>query len=196
MASNNATTTESKPEGEQEETPDPEQPQGPSSSEAGGEDQAAENETASETSDEGADTAKDSAGGFVGGAAAVISAGLGLSSLTGTSVGEMLRSREELIGQIEAGTGGGGDQIEAFYGAPWNATALVNGIFALIAVVIGGVLLAVLIPRANSTPWVKAVALSGVVLGVIGLLLAGGMHFDLFANPPELPAGPAAGPGG
>jgi hypothetical protein len=58
--------------------------------------------------------------GTTSGAAAVVSAGLGLSSLTGTGLGDMMRSRQEIIGQIEASVGGGAgvDQIDTFYGAP------------------------------------------------------------------------------
>ncbi|OEV31126.1 hypothetical protein AN219_06895 [Streptomyces nanshensis] len=139
-------------------------------------------------------------GGLGAGAAAVVSAGLGLSALTGTSLSEMLRDRKQLIGQIESsaqgpqGGGGGADQINALYGAPWHATALVNGIFALLAVIVGGVLLAVVAKRADTRSWVKAVALGGVVLGAIGLLVAGGMYFDLFAAAPEVPSTPTAPP--
>ncbi|MGW7352140.1 hypothetical protein [Streptomyces sp. NPDC054784] len=137
-------------------------------------------------------------GGFAAGAAAIVSAGLGLSSLTGTSLGEMLRSRKELIGQIESSTGGGGgagdDQIDAFYSAPWHTAALLNGIFAATAVIIGGVVLGMLVKRAETRSWVKAVALGGVILGVLGLLVSLGMYFDLFASTPELPDTPQQPP--
>jgi hypothetical protein len=137
--------------------------------------------------------------GLGAGAAAVVSAGLGLSSLTGTSLSEMLRDRKQLIGQIESSAqgqqgGGGADQITALYGAPWHATALLNGIFALLAVLVGGVLLALVARRAETRSWVNAVALGGVVLGVIGLLVAGGMYLDLFAAAPQVPSTPTAPP--
>lgn len=146
--------------------------------------------------DETPDAATASAGGFGAGGAAIVSAGLGLSSLIGTSLSDMLRSRQEIIGQIEASRGGGGNQIEALYGAPWHTAALINGIFALAAVLIGGVLLAAYARRADTWPWAKAVALGGVVIGLIGLLVAGGMYFDLFAAQPTLPQTPAPGTGG
>jgi hypothetical protein len=139
-------------------------------------------------------------GGAGAGAAAVVSAGLGLSSITGTSLSEMLRDRKQLIGQIESqaqgpqGGGGGADQITALYGAPWHATALLNGIFALLAVLVGGVLLALVAKRAETRSWVKAVALGGLVLGGIGLLVAGGMYLDLFAAAPEMPSAPPGPP--
>lgn len=166
-------TTDSNPRGEQEEAPASEKPPEPPAEKYPGEGGSA-------------DTA--SADGFGAGAAAVVSAGLGLSSLTGTSIGDMLRYREEIVGQIESATGGGGDQVEALYGAPWHMAALVNGSFALVAVLIGGMLLATRARSADTRAWVKAVALGGVVLGAIGLVVAGGMYFDLFAGQPEMPA--------
>ncbi|MBB3663807.1 MULTISPECIES: hypothetical protein [Prauserella salsuginis group] len=139
--------------------------------------------------------ASGSANGILGGIA-VVSAGLGLSSLIGNPLSDMLRARQEIVGQIEAGAGGGGDQIEAFYGAPWHTTALVNGVIALVAAVVGGIVLLAYARRSDKRPWVTALAVGGVVLGVLGLLLAGGMYLDLFAAQPELPAAPQLGTGG
>ncbi|MEU3191666.1 hypothetical protein ABZ686_13730 [Streptomyces sp. NPDC006992] len=142
--------------------------------------------------------AADSASGrrqdWAGGAVAVLSAGLGLASLTGTSISDMLRERKSLIGQIESSAQGSGgsasDQVNALYGAPWHAAAVVNGIFAVLAVAVGALLLAALTGRSRARGWVKAVALGGVLLGLVGLLVAGGMYFDLFAAQPEVPAAP------
>lgn len=133
------------------------------------------------------------------GAAAVVSAGLGLSSLTGTPLSEMLRDRKQLIGQIESSSqgqsgGGGANQINSLYGAPWHATAAVNGVFALLAVIVGGALLGLVAKRAETASWVKAVALGGLILGVIGLVIAGGMYLDLFAAAPKVPSTPAPQP--
>lgn len=177
MASDDTATTEStdsNAEGEQGGTPGPGAAAGAGEGRAGG----------------GGAAGTTSAADYGAGAAAAVSAGLGLSSLTGTSLSDMLRSREEILGQIQAATGGGGDQVDALYGAPWHTAALVNGIFALFAVLIGaGVMLAARARRAGTgQPWVAAVALGGVVLGAIGLLVAGGMYFDLFAAQPALPA--------
>lgn len=215
----NAETTDRASEGEKKETPDPEQPREPILDKAADQEDQQDKEDqdvhvpserdetdeadASDDTDE-ADEADEAGhaeeeplvsaapgGGFAAGSAAVVSAGLALCSLVGTPLSDMLRSREELIGQIESSTGGGGDQIDAFYSAPWHTAALVNGIFALVAVVVGGVLLAAHARRADTRPWVKAVALGGVVLGGLGLIVAGGMYFDLFANAPELPSQPS-----
>ncbi|MFE7776889.1 hypothetical protein ACFU5O_23955 [Streptomyces sp. NPDC057445] len=196
MATDSTKITEaadSNPESEQKQTPEPVRPREPLDKATDGREEisGASDEVDEDFPDTAADIAP--AGGFAAGAAAVVSAGLGLGSLTGTPLSDMLRSRKELIGQIEASTGGGGDQINAFYSAPWHTAALVNGIFALAAVVIGGALVAVHARRADTRPWVKAVALGGVALGGIGLLVAGGMYLDVFAGTPELPTSRPAG---
>jgi hypothetical protein len=129
------------------------------------------------------------------GAGAVVAAGLGLSSVTGTTLSDMLHSREEIIGQIAASTGGGGDPVEAAYGAPWHAAAVVNGVFALLAVLLGGALLAAVAGKADTRAWVRALAFGGVLLGVVGLIVSAGMYFDLFAAQPTVPAQPAIPPG-
>ncbi|NGO74012.1 hypothetical protein G5C65_37990, partial [Streptomyces sp. SB3404] len=127
--------------------------------------------------------------GWIGGALAVVSAGLGLASLTGTSLSEMLRERKQLIGQIESSAqssqGSGSEAVDAAYGAPWHAAAAINGVVAALAVALGAVLLALTARSADTRTWVKAVAAGGVVLGVLGLLVAGGMYFDLFADQPS-----------
>jgi hypothetical protein len=143
---------------------------------------------------EGSGNAASTADGVGAGAAAVVSAGLALSGLTGTGISDMLRARAEIVGQIEASVSGGAvDQVEAFYGSPWDTAALVNGAVALVAVVIGGVLLIAHSGRPTTRAWVRAVALGGVVLGGIGLLVAVGMYFDLFVAAPELPPTPQLG---
>lgn len=132
-----------------------------------------------------------SAGGALVGAGGLVSAGLGLASMTGTSLGEMLRAREELLGQIAAVTGGpGGDQIETLYAGPWHTAALVNGVFALLAVLIGAVLFFGPARKPGALIWGRALALGGLVLGVIGLVVSGGMYLDLFAAAPQMPAMP------
>ncbi|MFP5022245.1 hypothetical protein [Pseudonocardia phyllosphaerae] len=140
-------------------------------------------ETAKKTSD----------GGAIAGAGGLVGAALGLASITGTSVTDMIRARAELVGQIDAVTGGGAgaDQIATLYGTPWHTAALVNGIVAVIATIIG---LAVVFgpARKPGTPaWARAVAIAGLVLGVLGLLVSAGMALDLFAPAPAMPAMPS-----
>lgn len=129
--------------------------------------------------------------GTVAGGGAVVGAGLGLASLLGTPLSDMLRDRAQLLGQIESFSGMSGDQVDAFYGAPWHTAALVNGVVALIAVVVGAVLLLGPVRKPGAPTWARPVALGGLVLGVLGLFVAGGMYIDLFAAQPTLPAMPA-----
>lgn len=199
MATESTKTTDGHTDTEHEETPDAKQVREPSPDRRQ-EEEPEDTHVSEEADDESGDVRAAPAstaptGGFAAGAAAVVSAGLGLCSLTGTALGDMLRARKELLGQIEASTGGGGgDQIDSIYGAPWDTAALLNGFFAFVAVAVGGAMLAVHAKRADTQPWVKAVALGGVVLGALGLVVAGGMYLDLFASKPELPAAPPAAP--
>ncbi|MEU7006905.1 hypothetical protein [Streptomyces sp. NPDC046332] len=113
-------------------------------------------------------------------AAAVVSAGLGLAALTGTWVGKVVSERETLIGQIKAQGGTAAQQINEIYADAWHSTALVNGVFAFLALVVAVLVLV----RPQRPTWVRAVALAGAVLGAIGLFLSAGMFFDLFLNLP------------
>ncbi|GAA2446780.1 hypothetical protein GCM10010388_40180 [Streptomyces mauvecolor] len=127
---------------------------------------------------------------FGTGAAAVVASALGAVSLSGTWMGKTLSERATLVGQIKTSQNGtAAQQIQEIYGNSWHTTALVNGVFALLALVVGAFVLAR--PafgtpgRAEQPVWVKAVALAGVVLGVIGLLISAGMYLDLFAALPS-----------
>jgi hypothetical protein len=110
------------------------------------------------------------------GAGAVVSAALGLVSLTGSWIGTVAASRENLVGQMEnSQTSSVATLVKEGYGDGWNVTALYGGLFALAALIVGVV---VLIRPAFGTPgkpqaaWIKSVSWAGVSLGVIGLLLA------------------------
>ncbi|MFB1042795.1 hypothetical protein [Streptomyces chrestomyceticus] len=143
-----------------------------------------------ETSDADAAPAATATGSVAAGAGSVVAAGLGLASLTGTWVGTVLAERQTLLGQIKLQTGKATDQIGTVYGAPWHTHALVNAIFALLAVVVAGLVL--LRPRPT---WMRAVAWGGLALGVLGLIVSAGMYFDLFASMPTLPKAGAGTPG-
>ncbi|MFD3455490.1 hypothetical protein ACFWVC_25370 [Streptomyces sp. NPDC058691] len=123
------------------------------------------------------------------GAAAVVGAALGLASLTGTWLGTVLSARRELVGQIGASSATPAEQINQIYAAPWHTVAAVNGAFALVALIVTGVLL---LAVRDSAPWARALAWGGLVLGALGLLIAIGMYFDLFAALPTVPATPPA----
>ncbi|MEU4200318.1 hypothetical protein AB0F64_10240 [Streptomyces sp. NPDC026294] len=152
-----------------------------------GADEADEEETADADATPAATTATAS---VASGAGSVVAAGLGLASLTGTWVGTVLAERQTLLGQIKLQTGKATDQIGTVYGAPWHTHALVNAIFALLAVVVAGLVLT----RPRPT-WVRAVAWGGLALGVLGLIVSAGMYFDLFASLPSLPKAGAGTPG-
>ncbi|MEU6464900.1 hypothetical protein [Streptomyces sp. NPDC046976] len=110
------------------------------------------------------------------GAGAVVSAALGLVSLSGGWIGTVAGARQQLVGQLRtSSTASVATQIKAVYGDSWHTTALWAGFFALLALITGVVVLArpaFGTPGRPQAPWIKSVAWAGVSLGVIGLLLA------------------------
>jgi hypothetical protein len=118
-------------------------------------------------------------------AAAVVGAGLGLSSLTGTWIATMMADRQNIIAQAAGKATTTNQQIAQYYGTPWHTTALFNGFFAIAAVL---VTVAVLLAAKNSPVWVRALAWGGLALGVIGLFIAGVMWFDVFTDIPTVAA--------
>ncbi|MFI8292351.1 hypothetical protein ACIGBL_24735 [Streptomyces sp. NPDC085614] len=137
-------------------------------------------ETYAGEADEADDAVPAPAAGVGAGAAGVVSAALGLAALTGTWMGKVASERETLIGQIKAQGGTPAQQISEIYGDAWHATALVNGVFAVLALITAVVVLT----RPERPAWVRAVAVAGAVLGGIGLFLSAGMYFDLFLSLP------------
>ncbi|WP_138901236.1 hypothetical protein [Streptomyces albidochromogenes] len=136
-----------------------------------------------------------SSAGVGAGAAAVVSTVLGFAALTGTWTSRVAAERQTLIGQLGTQqTDSPADQVAALYGNGWHMTALVNGGFALLALIVAAVVLvrpSFGTPGANIRPaWVRSFAWAGFALGVLGLLVSAGMYFDLFAAMPTLPAAP------
>ncbi|MFJ7772570.1 hypothetical protein ACIQ1J_30330 [Streptomyces sp. NPDC097107] len=171
------------------ETADAETPAG---DEAGTDDAAAEDTAAEDTAAE--DDVTGAAGnegptGVGQGAGAVVSAGLGIVSLTGSWVGTVASARESLIGQLETSSSSDvGMLIERGYGNAWHATALWGGLFALVALIVGVVVLArpaFGAPGRPQAPWIKSVAWAGAALGVIGLLLAVLKYTDVLLGLPS-----------
>jgi hypothetical protein len=123
------------------------------------------------------------------GAAAVVSAALGLVSLTGSWVGTVAAARQNLIGQLETTQNASvAKQIQAVYGDAWQTTALWAGLFALTALIVGVVTLArpaFGTPGRVQAPWIKSVAWAGVALGVIGLFLAVLKYTDVLLGLPS-----------
>ncbi|OEJ24886.1 hypothetical protein BGM19_26075 [Streptomyces agglomeratus] len=131
------------------------------------------------------------------GAAAVVSTVLGFVALSGTWISDVAAERERVVGQLGMSqTAGPAEQITTMYGDPWHMTALVNGGFALLALVVAAVVLALPASGTSGTSgrpgWVRSFAWAGLALGVVGLFVSAGMYFDLFAS---MPAAPAAGTG-
>lgn len=123
------------------------------------------------------------------GAAAVVAAALGVISLSGAWSGRVAAERETLIGQIKtSGGGSAAQQISEIYADAWHTTALVNGLFALLALLVGVLVLvrpAFGPPAAGPQPgWIRSVALAGIALGVLGVLISVGMYFDLIVGLP------------
>ncbi|MFB7547582.1 hypothetical protein [Streptomyces sp. NPDC056154] len=145
--------------------------------------------TDSEIEDSGFEDSDKGPSGLGPAAAAVAAAGLGVVALSGSWTGKIAAERETLIGQIKTSTGSSAaQQISEIYGDAWHATALVNGLFALLAVLVGVFALvrpAFGAPSSHPQPgWVRAVATAGIALGVLGVVLSIGMYFDLIVSLP------------
>ncbi|NUK05491.1 hypothetical protein HRW16_30755 [Streptomyces lunaelactis] len=147
---------------------------------------ADEAEAEQDHDDEDAEEAPRASSGIGAAAAAVVAAGLGVVALSGSWVGKVAAERQTLIGQIETSqTGTPAQQISALYGDAWHTTALVNGVFALLALIVGVAVFA----WPQKAGWVRAFAVAGVVLGVLGLIVSAGMYFDFFLDLPSAGAG-------
>ncbi|MFE2373506.1 hypothetical protein [Streptomyces sp. NPDC059398] len=130
--------------------------------------------------------------GIGAGAAAVVAAALGFVGLSGSWMGKVLSERETLTGQLKLSQGASASQqIHEVYADSWHTTALVNGVFALLALIVGALVLArpfFSLPVRRQAVWVRAVSWGAVGVAVIGLIVAVGMYFDLFAALPSAPA--------
>lgn len=125
------------------------------------------------------------------GAAAIVSAGLGLVSLTGSWVGTVAAARETLVGQLEtAADAGVATQVKEVYGDAWHTSALWGGLFALTALIAAVAVLArpaFGTPGRPQAPWIRSAAWAGVALGVLGLLLAVLKYTDVLLGLPSAP---------
>jgi AAA ATPase containing von Willebrand factor type A (vWA) domain len=157
------------------------------------EDETAEQDEADEADDvlgngdDSAGTARDT--GVGQGAAAVVSAGLGVVSLTGSWVATVAAARETLVGQLRtSSTASVATQVKEVYGDAWATTALIGGLFALAALIVGVVVLvrpAFGAPGKPQAAWIKSVAWAGVSLGVVGLVLAVAKYSDILLGLPS-----------
>jgi hypothetical protein len=128
-------------------------------------------------------------GVVVQGAGAIVSAVLGLVSLTGGWIGTVAAARETLVGQLgTSSTASVATQIKEVYGDAWKTSALWAGIFALLALIVGAVVLvrpAFGAPGKPQPVWIKSVSWAGVVIGVVGLLLAVLKYTDVLLGLPS-----------
>ncbi|WP_371669004.1 hypothetical protein OG985_15890 [Streptomyces sp. NBC_00289] len=138
---------------------------------------------------EAVDPTGDQSSGVGQGAAAVVSAALGLVSLTGGWIATVAAARETLVGQLRTSSSASvSTQVKEIYGDAWHTTALWGGLFALAALIVGVVVLARPAFGAPGRPqaaWIKSVAWGGVALGVIGLLLAVLKYTDILLGLPS-----------
>ncbi|GAA2323441.1 hypothetical protein OKJ48_17845 [Streptomyces kunmingensis] len=123
------------------------------------------------------------------GAGAIVSVGLGIIALSGSWLGTVASARESLIGQLNTTqTASVATQVSEVYGDSWHAAALVGGVFSLIALIVGAVVLAKPAfgaPVKAQAVWIKSTAWAGVSLGVLGLLLAVAKYSDLLLGLPK-----------
>ncbi|MBK3641701.1 MULTISPECIES: hypothetical protein [Streptomyces] len=159
---------------------------------------AAEAEAAEETEEataeadlveDGSESGQEGPSGVGQGAGAVVAAALGVVSLTGSWVGTVAAARQTLVGQLQTSSSASvAKQIKAVYGDAWQASALWGGVFALLALIVGVVVLvrpAFGAPGRPQAAWIKSVAWGGVALGVIGLLLAVLKYTDVLLGLPS-----------
>ncbi|MFD8611205.1 hypothetical protein [Streptomyces sp. NPDC059631] len=149
----------------------------------------ADAEAEAEADTEAAGPAAPRPAGVGQGAAAVVAAALGLVSLSGSWLGTVAGAREQLTGQLRTSTTASvATQIKEVYGDAWHTTALWGGLFALLALVVGVVVLArpaFGAPGEPQAPWIKSVAWAGAALGVLGLLLAVLKYTDVLLGLPS-----------
>ncbi len=157
---------------------------------AGAADEPAEHDDVEAGDEVAAQATEEGSSGVGQGAGAVVSAALGLVSLTGSWVGTIATARENLLGQLENSSNSNVNKlIQEGYVDGWHAAALWAGLFALAGLLAG---VFVLIRPAFGAPgkpqavWIKAVAWGGVTLGVIGLLLAVLKYTDVLLGIPSV----------
>ncbi|MFE9927579.1 hypothetical protein [Streptomyces sp. NPDC005533] len=149
-----------------------------------------EDETFAEDEDEDGDEAETAQPGHVGSAAsAIVAAGLGVVALSGSWVAGIVSERASIAARLELSQAADANaQIAAQFVDPWHTTAMVNGVFSALALIIATFVLAL---PAFSTPervlptWVRSVSWAGIGLGALGVLLFVLMYFDLLLAIPK-----------
>ncbi|MGW6851059.1 hypothetical protein ACWGCK_20175 [Streptomyces virginiae] len=136
------------------------------------------------------DEAEDREPSHVGSAAfAIVAAGLGVVALSGSWVAGIVSERASIAARLELTQAADANaQIAAQFVDPWHTTAMVNGIFSALALIVATFVLAL---PAFSSPerilptWVRSVSWAGIGLGALGILLFVLMYFDLLLAIPK-----------
>jgi hypothetical protein len=130
-----------------------------------------------ELDDDGDDDSEESTG-LLAGAFGFTALALGFLSLSGSWLSSVYNSRASAHSQIFAKTATTQTQENQIglnaLTSGWHAQAAIGGIFALAALLVGvGVLASPSLLLSGKAPaWARAAGIAGIVLGVIGLLLA------------------------
>ncbi|MET9690690.1 hypothetical protein ABZY81_19780 [Streptomyces sp. NPDC006514] len=136
------------------------------------------------------DQAEDGEPSQVGSAAfAIVAAGLGVVALSGSWVAGIVSERASVAARLELTQAADANaQIAAQFVDPWHTTAMVNGIFSALALIIATFVLALPAfssPERTLPTWVRSVSWAGIGLGALGVLLFVLMYFDLLLAIPK-----------
>ncbi|MFG2878074.1 hypothetical protein ACGFYU_24230 [Streptomyces sp. NPDC048337] len=122
-------------------------------------------------------------------ASAIVAAGLSVVALSGSWVAGIVSERTSVTNRLELTQAADANaQIAAQFVGPWHSTALVNGIFSTLALIIAVFVLALPAfgtPERHLPTWVRSVSWASIALGALGILLFVLMYFDLLLVIPK-----------
>jgi hypothetical protein len=138
-----------------------------------------------------------SGSGIAAGAASIVAAGLALTSMGGSWLGDVLAQRQTLIGQINTSNSAADAIIKQRYTEPWHKTALVGIWFAVAALLVaaGTLFVGEFFAKHPAPTWVRALTWGALALGIVGLGVSAAMYFDVFTGTITVPAGAASSSG-
>ncbi|PWK67308.1 hypothetical protein BCL76_109218 [Streptomyces sp. CG 926] len=153
-------------------------------------DEATDEVTDADLDDEALAEDEDREPSHVGSAAfAIVAAGLGVVALSGSWVAGIVSERASIAARLELTQAADANaQIAAQFVDPWHTTAMVNGIFSALALIVATFVLALPAfssPERTLPTWVRSVSWAGIGLGALGVLLFVLMYFDLLLAIPK-----------